>query len=150
MAIDAATYPVLGAHFAVYFHGLLPSPVDIAFQSLTGLSATIETETMPDGGFNNSDFSLPTKVSYANLVLSRGLKAFPSPLAKWCESAFEDFQFQPLDIVIVLMNEKHLPLQTWYVNKAIPVRYEFGELNAETAAVMLETFELKYQNFKII
>ncbi len=149
MANDAATYPVLGAHFKVHFHGLESTSVDVAFQSVSGLTATIETETMSSGGSNNNDFTLPTKVSYANLVLKRGLKKFPSALTDWCENAFENFRFQPVDIVIVLMDEKHEPIMSWYISKAIPIKYEMGEMNAEAMAIMVETFELKYEKFKI-
>lgn len=143
-------FPVMGAHFAVYFHGILPSPVDMAFQNISGLSASIETEAIGNGGANNSQFALPTKVSYGNLILKRGMKPFPSALSKWCENAFENFIFQPVDVIIVLLNEKHLPVFSWHIKKAIPVKYEFGELNAETSAVLLETFELKYQSFKVL
>lgn len=143
-------FPVIGAHFAVYFHGLLPSPVDLAFQSIGGLNASIETEAVGNGGANSSQFSLPTKVSYGNLTLKRGMKPFPSALSKWCEDAFENFSFQPIDVVVVLLNELHVPVFSWYIKKAIPVKYEFGDLNAETSAVLVETFELKYQSFKVI
>lgn len=148
--LETLTYPTIGAHFAVYFHGILPNPIDMAFQSVTGLSASIETEDIVSGGINSQSLFLPKKVSYSNLVLKRGLKAIPSPLAKWCEDAFGNFIFQPVDVVISLLNEKHLPLHTWYINGAIPIKYEFGEMNAENSAIFIETFELKYKSFKIL
>ena len=49
---DSFKYPVSGFHFVVYFNGLLPNPIDISFQSVSGLSVTVETESYAEGGEN--------------------------------------------------------------------------------------------------
>ncbi|MEI7660857.1 MAG: phage tail protein [Bacteroidota bacterium] len=144
------TYPAPGFHFAVYFNGLAPSPIDLSFQSVSGLTVTIETEPLNAGGPSYLHKDLPVGLKFENLKLKRGLKPTPSPLTKWCEHAFEDFKFKPLDLLIVLMDENHLPLHSWKVIQAYPCKYDIGEFNAETASVVIETLELKYQYFKTI
>ena len=148
--ISLFNYPATGFHFAVYFHGLLPTPIDLNFQSVSGLTVNINTESFKEGGENRFAHELPISLKFEDLKLKRGLKPAPSPLTKWCEQVFEDFKFRPLNLVIVLMDENHLPLHSWTVVNAFPIKYEIGEFNAETASVVIESLELKYQYFKTI
>lgn len=143
-------YPSTGYHFAVYFHGLLPNPVDAGFQSVSGLSVTVNTAEYPEGGENRFVHKMPTGLKFETLKLKRGLKAAPSPLRTWCKQVYEKFAFQPLDLVIVLMNEKHIPLQSWMVVGAYPIKYEISDFNAEEAKIVIESLELNYQYFKTI
>ncbi len=133
----------------VYFQGLAPSPVDTAFQSVSGLGVTINTEAYNLGGHNTGSVHLPTGVTYTDLVFKRGLKPIPSPLAQWCEMAFERFEFRPLDMVIMLIGGIGTPVKVWKVRNAIPVKYEFGDLDAMNSNIFLETFTLKYNSFSI-
>ena len=45
---------VLGSRFAAVFFigGVVPNPIDIRFQRVSGLSATVETTTVNEGGQN--------------------------------------------------------------------------------------------------
>ncbi|MBC7974385.1 MAG: phage tail protein, partial [Myxococcales bacterium] len=72
---------VLGSRFAAVFFvgGILPNPLDIRFQRVSGLSATIETTTVGEGGQNLYTHRLPRRVGYNNLVLERGF-VIGSPL----------------------------------------------------------------------
>lgn len=148
--IDKFSYPMTGFHFVVYFHGLLPTPVDMSFQSVSGLSVTVETEPFAEGGENRFVHEIPKGLKFSTLTLKRGLKLTPSVLSKWCEDAYENFVFKPLDIIISLMDENHLPLHNWNIVGAYPIKYEISEFNAETAAVVIQTLELKYKYFKTI
>jgi hypothetical protein len=51
----------------------LPNPLDIRFHRVSGLGATIETDPLGEGGQNLYTHRLPRRVSYANLVLERGM-----------------------------------------------------------------------------
>ncbi len=148
--LDKFTYPVVGYHFVVYFHGLLPNPIDMAFQSVSGLSVTIETESYTEGGENRFVHEIPKGLKFSTLTLKRGLKSVPSLLTKWIEDVYEKFQFKPLDLIIILMDENHLPVQSWNVVGAYPLKFEIGELNAETPGIVIQTLELKYKYFKTI
>jgi len=141
-------YPAVGFHFAVYFHGLLPTPIDVSFQSVTGLSVSVETENYKEGGENRYVHDIPTGLKFSTLTLKRGLKSIPSPLTKWCEGVYEDFKFKPLNLIVLLLDENHLPIHRWSVIDAYPIKYEIGEFNAETAGIVLQTLELKYNFFK--
>lgn len=133
-------------HFSVIFLGLKPD-VDIGFQSISGLSATIETETIAEGGENRFKHQLPTGVTFQNLVLKRSLK-ISSSLTAWCEDAIENFIFDPIDILVILLNEEHLPLYSWKVINAYPVSWSVSDFNAEASELAIESLELKYQYYE--
>ena len=55
-----------------------------SFQGVSGLGATMSTNNVKSGGFNNISYKLPTKIDYENLTLKRGMLRKSSPLTKWC------------------------------------------------------------------
>ena len=152
MAFD---YPQVGFHFLVTFE-LLPPPVDnlqtfkdIAFQSVSGLTATVEMENYREGGENRFVHHLPTKTSYPDLVLKRGVFLLPqlTGLMPWMRRAIEDFQFEPCNLIISLLNEQHLPLFNWNVINAIPKKIEVSNFNAQGNDIVVETLTFDYQYF---
>jgi len=140
--------PITSFHFSVIFLNL-GSDVDIGFQSVSGLSGTIDTETIAEGGENRFKHQLPIGVTFPNLVLKRSLQ-ISSVLTAWCEDAIEKFIFNPIDLLVILHNDEHLPLHTWKVVHAIPVSWSISDFNAENSELAIETLELKYQYFKSI
>ncbi len=138
-------YPPLGFHFKVEFDNI---DGEFEFQSVSGLSVTLETEEIAEGGENRFKHKLPIKTSYPKLVLKRGVLV-DSALIKWCREAVENFNITPTDIVISLLNEEHEPLMTWNVVHAYPVKWGVSDFNAEESKMVIETIELAYNYFKI-
>ncbi|WP_312078167.1 phage tail protein [Chryseobacterium sp.] len=141
---------VLGFHFSVVFELIPQFSVDTKFQSVSGLKATMETESYTEGGQNRYRHSLPVRSEYQDLVLKRGLGTDLSGISMWCSQAIEDFVFSPANIVVSLLNENGNPVKAWYVSHAIPLSYEVGEFNAEESKIVIETMTLKYNFFKEI
>lgn len=139
-------YHPVNFHFSVTFQGLPGgTPEDLKFQSVSGLSMEFEVETFKECGVNNFEHSVPLRSKTPDLVLKRGLYVpGKSGITKWCQDAFENFKFQPIDLLVTLLNEKHDPLVVWNVVHAWPKSWEFGDLNAEDGKVMIETFKLNY------
>ena len=117
--LDPQIGPALGFRFAVFFFagGAVPNPIDIRFQRVSGLSATIDTTTVVEGGQNLYTHRLPTRVGYANLVLERGF-VVGSPLNLEFNAAMSLFKFAPSNVIVTLLNERHLPLAAWLFIKA--------------------------------
>ena len=73
-----------------------------------------------------------------------------SKLINWCKDAVESFKFSPIDLTVKLLNDKHLPLVTWNVVNAYPVKWNVDELNAEENKIAIETIELAYNYFTLV
>lgn len=150
-------YQTVGFHFSVEFSGLGQNDrsVDARFQSVSGLDVQFQTETIKEGGENRFEHLVPTRRSYTNLILKRGLMspASASIVTKWCKQAFDNLflevvqPIQPIDLVVNLLNDQHEVLMMWEVNHAWPISWKMGELNAERSEVLIETLELHYNRF---
>ena len=147
--LDGLIYPPVGFHFSVVIEMFPQTPQDFRFQSVTGLSVSIPTETITEGGENRFKHQFPGVPQYDKLVLKRGLFQ-GSFIANWCKDAIEDFKFEPHNILITLLNNLHIPLATWHVFNAYPVKVSISEFNAEQNTLVIETLELAYQYYKTI
>lgn len=119
---------------------------DTSFQDVSGISTTIETEQLVEGG-NQYVRNLPTKISHPNLVLKRGIASALSPLVVWCRATMEtDFLLPivPLPVSVHLLNAHKIPIRSWVFVNAYPVKWEVEKFNSEENKVAIETIELSY------
>lgn len=137
--------PTLNFRFAVYFFagGVLPNPIDIRFQRVSGLSARIEPEAVPEGGENLYIHRLPTRIQYQNLVLERGF-VVGSLLNLEFNTAMSLFRFAPSNVMVTLLDEDGGPLAAWLFLKAYPVAWSTAELTVSKEEVLIDTLELAY------
>ncbi|MCB0468915.1 MAG: phage tail protein [Aequorivita sp.] len=145
----ATEYPPVSFHFKVEFNGISSQEKDVQFQSVSGLSIDIETEEFAEGGENRFKHKLPVRSKFPNLILKRGMVT-DSELIKWCRNAIESFQFEPVDLNVKLLNEKHEPLVTWNVVNVYPVKWSVDDFNAEESKITIETIELAYNYFTLV
>ncbi|CAL2082288.1 Glycerol acyltransferase [Tenacibaculum sp. 190524A05c] len=142
-------YPPVGFHFKVDFKNLSTKDKDISFQSVSGLTVDLETEEIAEGGENRFKHKIPVRSKFPNLVLKRGM-LMDSEVIKWCKKALENFEIEPVDINVMLLDENHEALQTWNIVNAYPIKWSVGDFNAEENKLVIETIELTYQYFNIV
>ena len=140
-------YPFTGFHFLVVFEIVPQLPNDASFQEVSGLSIDGNYETYREGGVNGYERNLPLRPRYNDLVLKRGY-TLSSGISAWIIDAFENFNYQPTNLTISLLDENHLPVSSWYVVNALPVRWALGSFNAEESRIVIESITLKYDYFK--
>ncbi len=143
--------PIIGMRFAVLFlaGGVLPNPLDIRFQKVSGLSAEVETEAVQEGGQNLYTQKLPKGIRYNNLVLERGM-VVGSPLNLEFNASMSLFKFSTSNVLVTLLNENKLPLAAWLFLKAFPVKWSTSDLTATDAALVIDTLELAYTRMQIL
>jgi phage tail-like protein len=143
--------PPLAFRFGVVFlaGGAIPNPVDLAFQKVSGIGATVETDSVDEGGQNLYIQRLPRKIIYENLVLERGMLV-GSPLRIEVNAALTLFQFVPANVLVNLLGTSELPLASWLFLQAFPVKWSLADLNATANEVVIEYLELAYQRMQII
>ncbi|NTW50995.1 MAG: phage tail protein [Chlorobiaceae bacterium] len=149
MAEQGKHFPPVGFHFRVVFTGIGSDDIDSRFQSVSGLSMELETESRKEGGENRYEHVLPVRAKYPVLVLKRGLVNDSELLTSWCNDAFQSLTIKPVDLTISLLNANHEPLMTWSVKHVWPRKWSHSDLNAEQNVLAIETFELQYQYFTL-
>jgi len=133
-------------HFTIRIPGK-GSGEDIKFQEIGGLTAEMGVEELVAGGENMFTYRLPTRAKYNNLVLKRGMIS-NSTLIEWFRKSIEDFEFEPVDVSVYLLNENHESITSWEVIQAYPVKWVIADFNANGNTLVIETIELAYQYFR--
>jgi len=145
------TWPPTGLYYRVQVGGETSGP-DAGFREVTGLSLSITTEEVTEGGENRFRHKLPTPAKSENLVLKRGLLVKSAPLHTWCADTLGGGMAEPIKpqaVQVVLLNDQGTPLRTWKIVNAWPVKWEVNGFNAQEAAVLVESIELAYQYFEV-
>lgn len=160
------TYPPVSFFFEVIFQGSAPDGTNLSkevvetrFQSVSGLSVDMQTETLKEGGENRFEHILPVRTKYNALVLKRGAVK-GSKLVDWCNNALLNFDIQPMDLLVNLLHVKRSnsnqapegtePLMSWKVINAWPKKWSLSDFNAEQGAIAIETLELNYSYFELM
>ena len=141
--------PLLGFRFGVFFLGKIgvAHPLDFRFQSISGLSINVEVTQEGGTGPSVSGRVLPESLTYSNLVLKRGMPLF-STLSRELHRNLNDFSFSPRSVLVSVMDENAMPLNSWIFSEAFPVKWSLSGLDADSNSVVVEEMELNYKSFK--
>lgn len=141
--------PPVGFHFRVEVLGLQqPKADDLRFVEVGGLSLETATEEVPEGGENRFVQRYPGRTKYGDLVLKRGLLT-SSAVWDWARKAIDDLEIEPRDVDVTLLDARHLPLLTWHLAGAYPVKWAVSDLNASANSFVVETLTLAYRHFRM-
>lgn len=141
----------LGHRFAVFFlgAGVVPYPLDVRFQKVSGLETSVETANLNEGGQNLYSHTLPKRVSHGKLQLERGF-VVGSLLNLDINAQLSLFKFAPANVIVAVLGESGVPLAAWTFAKAFPVRWSTADLNAGEDKVLIDTLELAYAHMQAI
>jgi len=141
----------LSFRFGVFFFvgGLIPNPIDIRFQRVSGLGATVSLKTHSEGGQNLYTHRFREAVGYQNLVLERSA-ALISPLDIEFNIAMSLFKFSASNVLVTLFDDSGLPTAGWMFLKAFPVRWSTSDLDAKQTGIVIDTMELAYTRMQIL
>jgi len=142
-------YPYTGFHFVVLFELFPQLPKDIAFQEVSGLTVDVNLDTYNEGGENRFVHRLPGRTKYSDLVLKRGM-TLVSGVTAWAIDGIENFNYVPTNLIVSLLDENHLPVSSWYIVNAIPIKLELSPFNAEEGKIVIESFTLRYEYYKTL
>jgi len=129
--------------------GVIPNPLDIRFQKVSGLAAEVKTTPLSEGGQNLYTHRLPEKIDYKNLVLERGM-VVGSPLNLEFNAVMSLFKFYPSNVLVTLFNAEQIPVAGWLFIKAYPVKWATSDLDAAEKALVIDTLELAYTRMQIM
>jgi phage tail-like protein len=144
-----ADYPPPSFYFTVSIIGV-PSTVDAQFKEVSGISAHVETEDIAMGGENRFKYKAPSRTSYENLVLKRGLVTAGSAMQLWFMGSMQGGLVTAIttqDLLVSLLGPTGAPLMSWTFIGAWPVKYDVSGFDSMENKIALETLELSYNYF---
>jgi len=141
----------LSFRFGVFFFvgGLVPNPIDIRFQKVSGLGATVSLKTHAEGGQNLYTHRFPETVGYQNLVLERSAPLI-SPLDIEFNISLSLFKFSASNVLVTLFDDSNVPTAGWMFLNTYPVRWATSDLDAGQNGVVIDTMELAYTRMQIM
>lgn len=135
-------------HFGVSIDSA-PKPVDASFLEVGGLTSTMTTEEVVEGGENRFVWKLPGAVKHGNLTLKRGLAPQSSSLVSWCQRVFEgglSTSILTRSVRVFLYNGEQVAVRAWAFHQAYPVAWKIDTFSSNKNDLAIENIELAYQN----
>ena len=133
--------------FMVNFYGD-GSPLDMRFQSVSGISSTVEVDEIREGGENINMHNLPTRVTHDNLVLSRGiitgcsLNSHGRDVLHSLDISTGNIQVSPLDA------DDAPTYGGWLFYDAYLVSWSIDDLSGEENSVLINSMEFTYNRLE--
>jgi phage tail-like protein len=118
------------------------------FTECSGLESTLETFDYLEGGVNDQVLRFPTRMSYSNITLKRGV-GLGETLWLWHQDFIEG-KGKRRDGFIILQNEMRIPIKIWSFLRGIPVKWTGPSLNAQASAVSIEALEIAHEQLKLV
>ncbi len=113
------------------------------FSECSGLEMSLDVEEYKEGGNNGAVLKFPTRVTWSNISLKKGLVA-TNELWDW-HYGFVEGKGKRRDGVIVLLTDLHIPHNIWYFHRGLPVKYTGPSLNASQSNVAIESIEIAHE-----
>jgi phage tail-like protein len=113
------------------------------FSECSGLDITLQIEEYKEGGNNGGLLKFPTRVSWPNITLKKGV-GISSALWDW-HYGYVEGKGKRRDGLIVLMNELHVPNCIWYFRRGLPIKYTGPSMNAQQNQVAIESIEIAHE-----
>lgn len=113
------------------------------FSECSGLEMSLQVEEYREGGNNGTVLKFPTRTSWSNITLKKGVGA-GTALWDWHYS-FVEGKGKRRDGVIVLLSELHVPNNIWYFRRGLPLKYSGPSMNAAQSQVAIESIEIAHE-----
>jgi phage tail-like protein len=144
--------PPLNHNFLVMLAdtGVASPPSDALFGGFTecdGLKMLQEEEKRQEGGLNNTEHRFPTRITWPNLVLTRGLSRVSQVGWDWL-FGFGDGTVRRMDGIVVLLDQRRIPHNVWKFRRGFPVRFEGPKLKASANEVAVEMLEIAHEGLR--
>jgi phage tail-like protein len=114
------------------------------FSECEGLKMLQEEEKRWEGGLNNTEHRFPSRLTWPNLVLTRGVSRISQSGWDWLYS-YGQGRVRRMDGIVVLMDDQHLPHNIWKFKRGIPVRFEGPKLKGGGNDVAVEVLEIAHE-----
>lgn len=139
------TYPLPAFHFAVEWGGSR-----IGFTEVSGLTQEIQAIEYREGVDTQYQArKMPGIPKFNNITLKRGIMALDDEFSDWIRTVNLN-TVERRNIIISLLNEAHVPVMTWSVQAAFPVKVEGPSLKSTGNEVAMESIELAHEGFEVL
>jgi phage tail-like protein len=142
----AQEYPVPRFHFQVDWGG-----AKISFTEVTGL--VMEREKIEYRHSDSKDFNkiaMPGLVKNNNITMKRGKFEGDFDYNSWLEDVANERVEGRRDVIVRLLNEKHVPVAAWSAVRCFPVKITAPDLKSDANEIAVESIEVAHEGLKLM
>lgn len=129
-----------------------PGPVPVcsgAFAECTGIEASMEPKVIKPGGSNYGAVQRAGPVSFATIVLKRGMTS-TRDLWMWFQLVAGGGYAYRLDAEIEMQDGEGRAVVTWALKRALPVKFKAADLNAKGSEIGIEELHLAHEGLSLV
>ena len=115
-----------------------------SFAECTGLEATMEPKVIREGGRNYGVAQRAGGTTFATVVLKRGISTNQNLYQLFNTLATGTFAPR-LQVTINVFDVDGSAVMAWQLDKAMPIKYKFSDLNARNSEVGIEELHLAHE-----
>ena len=124
------------------------------FREVSGLEINIEFDEIMEGGQNGYVHKLPGRMTWPNIVLSRGVTQSDLLVAWAQETSGEAFassgnKLRRATVAITMTSSQGKRLRTWEVEGAFPIRWTGPQFSSDSNDQLVEELEIAHHGFKV-
>lgn len=120
-----------------------------AFSECSGLEATMEPKVIKAGGVNYGAAQRVGPVSFATVVLKRGMTTTRDAF-KWFQLVAGGAYAYRLSAEIAMQDSAGQDVITWALDKCLPVKFKAAELNAKGNDIGVEELHLAHEGLRLV
>ena len=115
-----------------------------AFAECTGLEATMEPKVIKEGGRNYGVAQRAGGTTFATVILKRGISSNQN-LYQIFNSFSTGFFAPRMQVTINLFDIDGSAVFAWQLDRAMPIKYKFADLNSRNSEVGIEELHLVHE-----
>jgi len=120
-----------------------------AFAECTGLEATMEPKAIKEGGTNYGVAQRAGAITFATVVLKRGISTNRN-LWQIFNSISSGLFAPRLQVTITVLDYQGQPAIAWQLDRAMPVKFRFADLNAKGTEIGIEELHLVHEGLSSV
>ena len=119
-----------------------------AFAECSGLESSMEPKLIRAGGMNYGAVQRAGPVSFATVVLKRGMTRTPD-LFRWYQLVAGGAYAWRLSAELVVLDSAGEPALTWGLDNCLPVKFKAADLNARGTDIGIEELHLAHEGLRL-
>ena len=119
-----------------------------AFSEVTGLEATLDAETIREGGNNSRQIHLTGAVSYGQLTLKRGVTD-NFDLWRWFRETQINRERRASGEIVMLSADRETETVRFALTGCLPLKIKAPGLNAQNGIVAIEEVQIAYETLDV-
>ena len=137
--------PLTAFRYAVEIEGITQA----LFTECKGLTVTWDVFKFKEGGVNEYEHQLPTRIKASKISLKHGM-ANSQELWDWMMAGASTGKVNYSNVSIILYHTNGEEARRWNLNRAYPINWKGADFKSDSKQVVVETLDIAFHGIEMI